>query len=302
MPIPDYQTLMLPLLSHISDKCEHTVAAARNAIADQFDLTELERKERLPSGTQNKFGNRLAWAKTYLERAGLITMVKRGVFVISPKGLVLLESPPERITIEFLKRYPEFAEFRKAAVDENSVSTTESDESANGTPEEQLEHAHSRIRNSLGNELLALILNSPPSFFEKLVVDLMLRMGFGGPGDESGIVTSYGNDEGIDGIINEDALGLEVIYLQAKRYSNTVGRPDIQKFVGALHGRRARKGVFLTTSSFSAGARDYVKAIDPRVILIDGAKLCQLMIDYGVGVSTERSYDIKKVDSDYFDD
>lgn len=304
MPIPDFQTLMLPLLRHVADQSEHTVAAAKDAMAEQFQLTEAERSERIPSGKQNKFGGRLAWAKTYLQRAGLLTMVKRGVFVITPKGLDLLESPPDRITVGFLKqRYPEFVEFiSKQSDNENEASETENFEDANDTPEELLEQAHSRIRDTLADELLTLILKSHPSFFEKLVVDLMLKMGFGGPGDDAGIVTSYGNDEGIDGVINEDALGLEVIYLQAKRFTNTVGRPDIQKFVGALQGRRARKGVFLTTSTFSTGAREYIKAIDNRVILIDGAKLCQLMIDYGVGVSTERSYDIKKVDSDYFDD
>lgn len=293
---------MLPLLAHVADGNEYTIAGCRDLLADEFNLTEEERKQRLPSGAANRFYNRLAWAKTYLERAGLIEKVRRGVFKISPVGIEVLTSEPDRIDITFLHKFPSFAEFRKKGTSNGSHTeqpgaSIESD----ATPEEALDNAYQRLRDELAAEILAQIRQSHPSFFEQLVVDLMLKMGYGGPGDDAGNVTSYGGDGGIDGIINEDALGLDVIYLQAKRWENTVGRPEIQKFVGALHGNRAKKGVFLTTSNFSVDAIDYVRSIDPKVVLIDGIKLAQLMIEYDVGVSTSQVYAIKKIDSDYFD-
>ena len=301
MPVPDFQSLMLPLLAHIADGRQHTIAASRDILADRFNLNDEERKQRLPSGAANKFYNRLAWAKTYLERAGLITKIKRGVFTISPRGKEVLTNPPKRITMSFLQQFPEFVVFRKKGTssEDTTSSTIPSDQSE--TPEEELENAYEKLRAELAAELLVQVRNAHPSFFEQLVVDLMLKMGYGGPGDDAGNVTSYGSDGGIDGIINEDSLGLDVVYLQAKRWENTVGRPEIQKFVGALHGKRAKKGVFLTISSFSHDAIEYVKTIDPRVVLIDGAKLAQLMIDFDVGVSTAHTYNIKRVDSDYFE-
>ena len=292
---------MLPLLSHVADGNEHTIAASRDILADQFNLTEEERKQRLPSGAANTFYNRLAWAKTYLERAELITKIKRGVFVISPRGREVLADRPDRITIGYLQRFPEFEEFRKKGTSVDNEPTSSDTIDRSETPEEELDNAYEKLRDELAAELLLQVRSAHPSFFEQLVVDLMLKMGYGGPGDDAGNVTSYGSDGGIDGIINEDSLGLDVIYLQAKRWENTVGRPEIQKFVGALHGKRAKKGVFLTTSNFSTEAIDYVKTIDPRVVLIDGKKLAQLMIDFDVAVSTVHTYNIKKVDSDYFD-
>lgn len=285
---------------HASDGNEHSVAAARDAIADKFELTEAEREERLPSGSTKTFHNRVAWAKTYLERACLLTMVRRGVFKISARGKELIQESPARIDIDFLKRYPEFAAFRKQSSDAESKSDA-SNSPTTATPEDRLKDAHAELQDALANDLLLHIREAHPSFFESLVVDLMLRMGYGGPRDESGFVTSYGSDEGIDGIIYEDALGLDVVYLQAKRWENTVGRPEIQKFVGALHGKRARKGVFLTTSSFSSEALEYVKTIDPRVVLVDGTRLAHLMIENDVGVSTAKNFAVKKVDSDYFE-
>ncbi len=301
MAVPDFQSLMLPLLSHVADGNEHTIAASRDILADHFNLTEEERKQRLPSGAANKFYNRLAWAKTYLERAGLITKIKRGVFAISPRGREVLANPPDRITIGYLQQFPEFQEFRKKGTSAEGESTSPQPSEGAETPEEELENAYEKLRDELAAELLLQVCNAHPSFFEQLVVDLMLKMGYGGPGDDAGNVTSYGSDGGIDGIINEDSLGLDVVYLKAKRWENTVGRPEIQRFVGALHGKRAKKGVFLTTSGFTNEAIDYVKTIDPRVVLIDGPKLAQLMIDFDVGVSTAHTYEIKKVDSDYFD-
>jgi restriction system protein len=232
----------------------------------------------------------------------LLIKIKRGVFKISSSGIDLLRNSPEKIDIDYLQRFDTFIEFRNRSPDTNVGCTAESSPQENkATPEEALDLAYKELRDDLATQLLTQIKISHPSFFEKLVVDLMLKMGYGGPGDDAGTVTAYGRDGGIDGVINEDTLGLDVIYLQAKRWDNTVGRPEIQKFVGALHGNRAKKGVFLTTSQFSADAIEYAKAIDPKVMLIDGSKLAQLMIDYNVGVSSTQTYEIKRVDTDYFE-
>jgi len=293
---------MLPLLEHVADGADCTIAGSRDILANRYKMTEEERNQRLPSGAANTFYNRLAWAKTYLERAGLLIKIKRGVFRISDTGTKLLRNPPEQIDINYLQRFNAFNEFRK----KSTVNSTDNAETSlakenDATPEEALDLAYKVLRDDLATQLLAQIMTSHPSFFEKLVVDLMLKMGYGGPGDDAGTVTSYGHDSGIDGIINEDTLGLDVIYLQAKRWDNTVGRPEIQKFVGALHGKRAKKGVFLTTSNFSTDAIEYARSIDSKVVLIDGSKLSQLMIDYDVGVSTAQTYTIKRIDTDYFE-
>ena len=288
---------MLPLLRFSSDGSEHMLASARTPLADQFGLTDDERVELLPSGQQARFNNRVAWAKVYLERAGLFEKTRRGYFRITPRGLEVLATPPDRIDISYLRRFSEFDKFQTKHKD-----TTDSVGTEDETPEETLQVAYETIRDSLATELIALVKSMSPNFFEHLVLDLMLKMGYGGSRDDSGLVTNPGADEGIDGIVNEDQLGLDVIYLQAKRWENTVGRPEIQRFVGALHGRRAKKGVFLTTSTFSQDARDYVATIDPKVVLIDGQKLAQLMIDFNVGVSRNQVYEIKRIDSDYFAD
>lgn len=302
MAIPDFQTLMLPLLEFVADGSEFTIAGCRDVLADRYNMTEEERNQRLPSGAANTFYNRLAWAKTYLERAGLLVKVKRGVFKISESGSELLKNPPPKIDTLYLQRFAAFNEFRskgtETSIDSDAVSLPKE---VRATPEEALDIAYKNLRDDLAGQLLAQIKASHPSFFEKLVVDLMLKMGYGGPADNAGTVTSYGHDNGIDGVINEDTLGLDVIYLQAKRWENTVGRPEIQKFVGALHGKRAKKGVFLTTSSFSNEAIEYARAIDPKVVLIDGTKLSQLMIDFDVGVSTTQTYTLKRIDTDYFE-
>jgi restriction system protein len=293
---------MLPLLKYIADGGEYTIAGSRDVLAKQFELTEEEINKKLPSGVANAFYNRLAWAKIYLERAGLISKVRHGVFKISPSGQSVLSKSPEKINISYLEQFPEFAAFKnKTAGTEASDPTPSNDQDASVTPEEALDLAYKKLRDDLANQLLSQIKSSHPSFFEKLVVDLMLKMGFGGPNENAGIVTPYGGDGGIDGIINQDQLGLDVIYLQAKRWENTVGRPEIQKFVGALFGKKAKKGVFLTTSSFSAEASDYASSIDAKIVLIDGAKLAQLMIDFGVGVSSSQTYIIKRIDHDYFE-
>lgn len=289
---------MLPLLHLAQDGNEHRLADTRLPLAEQFALTSHEQIELLPSGRQSRFNNRIAWAKVYLERAGLLEKTRRGHFRITSAGNNLLMNPPDRIDISFLKQYPGFDEFRSKHIGESTIE----DAVIEKTPEETLQLAYRDIRNSLAAELIAHVKSVSPVFFERLVLDLILKMGYGGSHDKAGMLTTSGADEGIDGIINEDKLGLDVIYLQAKRWENTVGRPEIQKFVGALHGRRARKGVFLTTSSFSSDAIDYASKIDSKVVLIDGITLAQLMIDFNVGVSSSQVFEIKRVDSDYFTD
>jgi restriction system protein len=303
MAIPDYQTLMLPLLRHTADGKIHTARELKESLATAFNLTIEERQHMLPSGQQSTFHNRVAWAKTYLERAGLLESVRRGHFRVSARGREVVASSVDRIDNEFLRQYPEFVAFRtRGGSDEDGDATPGilAASSENQTPEEALQAAYTRIRNDLAVELLEQIKSMSSTFFERLVLDLMVSMGYGGTHDTPASLTAAGADEGIDGIINEDQLGLDIVYLQAKRWENQVGRPEIQKFVGALHGKRARKGVFLTTSTFSREARDYVATIDPKVILIDGERLAQLMIDFDVGVSTTHTYAIKRVDSDYF--
>lgn len=297
MAIPDFQAIMLPFLQLAKCGAEHSTAEFRQLLAQEFDLTPEEQKELLPSGQQGRFANRVAWAKVYLERAGMLAKTRRGFFRITNRGLEVLADPPLRIDIPYLNRYPEFQGFRSKQTETLDVSDAE-----NATPEEVLQAAYQTIRGNLASELLTLIKAASPFFFERLVLDLMLKMGYGGSREAAGSLTNNGADEGIDGIINEDQLGLDIIYLQAKRWENTVGRPEIQRFVGALHGRRAKKGVFLTTSTFSHDAIDYVENIDPKVVLIDGLTLAQLMIDFNVGVGRHQLYEVKKVDSDYFAD
>lgn len=297
MAVPDFQSLMLPVLRLAHDGNEHRLADCRPQLAEQFALTTEEQLELLPSGQQSRFNNRVAWAKVYLERAGLLAKTRRGYFRITDPGIAVLRDPPGRIDIQFLKQFPSFEDFRSKTPEETSDESVDEK-----TPEESLQIAYQTIRDSLAIELITLVKSATPIFFERLVLDLMLKMGYGGSREKAGMLTTAGADEGIDGIINEDQLGLDVIYLQAKRWENTVGRPEIQKFVGALHGRRARKGVFLTTSSFSSDAVDYASNIDSKVVLIDGLALAQLMIDFNVGVSRSHFYEVKRIDSDYFSD
>jgi restriction system protein len=216
--------------------------------------------------------------------------------------LEVLKNPPASISIKYLQRFPEFLEFQSRPKKSDSVDESEEDETQSQTPEEALDDAYQSIRKGLATELLSQVKSSSPKFFEQLVVDLLLKMGYGRAGGGTGKAIGRSGDEGIDGIIAEDRLGLEMVYLQAKRWEGTIGRPDIQRFVGALHGRHARKGVFITTSTFSAEAINYVQTIDPKVALIDGVQLAEFMIDFNVGVSTDRSYEVKKIDSDYFEE
>jgi len=299
LPVPDFQSMMLPMLQFASDGHTHTMQQARDALANEFNLPEEDLAERLPSGRQTTFANRVAWAKVYLVRAGLLESPERGNFNISDRGRNVLKQAPSRIDIKFLSQYPEFQDFRQPGGKERTKRTVEPQPSEE-TPEEMLEQAYQQLRDEVAGELLKLIKNNSPEFFEKLVVNLLVQMGYGGSVKEAGKATRKTSDEGIDGIIKEDRLGLDAIYLQAKRWEAPIGRPEIQKFVGALYGQKAKKGVFITTSRFSAEAMEYAGQIDPKVVLVDGNDLVQLMIDYGVGVGTASVYEIKKVDMDFF--
>ncbi len=302
MPIPDFQKIMLPLLKYASDGEEHSLREAIEGLADEFNLSQEERKELLPSGQQAIFDNRVGWARTHLKKAGLLTDPKRGFFQITERGLETLQKPLQEINMNFLMQFPEFIKFR------NSRRETENIESDKGelldkTPQEDIEFGYQKIRKDLEIELLNRVKNCSADFFERLVVDLLVRMGYGGSRRDAGRAIGKSGDGGIDGIIKEDKLGLDIVYIQAKKWNNTVvGRPEIQKFVGALHGQRARKGVFITTSTFSQEAQEYVSIIDSKIVLIDGQQLAQLMIDNNLGVSILSTYEIKKVDSDYFTD
>ncbi len=302
MAIPDYQSCMLPLLEFLGDQNEHSLREAIDHLATEFKLTEDELKQLLPSGQQAIFDNRVAWARTYLKQAGLLEPTRRGYFRITPRGLEVLKQKPEKINVKFLEHFKEFREFRQRRrkpqdkIKENNKDETEK------TPAEALETAYENLIEDLAKELLQQIKRCPPSLFEKIVVELLVKMGYGGSRKDAGRAIGKTGDEGIDGIIKEDKLGLDIIYIQAKRWENTVSRPEIQKFAGALQGQRARKGIFITTSNFSKEAIEYVSKIDTKIILIDGYQLAQYMIDNNVGVSSVAKYEVKKLDVDYFTD
>ncbi len=297
MAIPDYQSIMLPLLKLAGDQQEHKMKEVTDTLADQFNLTEEERKTQIPSGTQSLFYNRVGWARSYLVKAGLLDTPNRGYIKITGSGFKLLAEKPREINNKTLKKYPGFQQFIK--VDPGDPPTPKPKVQ---TPEELIEEGYQTIRDSLAAEILTEVKTASPQFFEKLVVELLVKMGYGGSRKDAGEAIGKSGDEGIDGIIKEDRLGLEVIYIQAKRWENNVAPAEIQKFVGALHGKKANKGVFITTSSFSKNALEYTSNVGTNVILIDGNQLAQLMIDYNVGVSSVSSYEIKKIDSDYFTD
>jgi len=299
--VPDFQSFFKPLLEIASDGEEHSLAEARLRIAQMFNLSDDDLSEMLPSGTQTKFDNRVAWAKSYFNQAKVLDNTRRAHFKITDRGMELLGQGHERIDIKVLDQFPEFVEFRTPNKDsQKDVVEDEKEEKYSKTPEEVFQQAYANIRGELASALLRQVKDNSPDFFEQLVVDLMVAMGYGGSRSDAGKSVGKSGDEGIDGIINEDRLGLDVIYLQAKRWEATVGRPEIQKFVGALHGKRAKKGVFITTGKFSNDAKQYVDTIEPKVVLIDGQKLSQYMIDFNLGVTTSATYEIKKIDTDYF--
>lgn len=300
MAIPDFQSVMRPVLTTVQNGAPLPLRELHKRIADQFQLTEEERKEHLPSGHQTVINNRVGWARTYLNKAGLLTIPSKGMVQITPRGLDALANGPALITVSWLKQFPEFADFHTAKPQTTDIPAALDIAPSETTPDEQLAEAHQALVQSLADELLAQVRAATPSFFEQVVVDLMLAMGYGGSRKEAGKATQLTNDGGIDGIIKEDKLGLDVIYLQAKRWSNTVHRPEIDKFIGALTRQRARKGVFITTSDFSMGARDAALGLDIKVVLIDGVELARLMVEHNLGVSVKQVYEVKQLDSDYF--
>ncbi|GHO65726.1 restriction endonuclease [Ktedonobacter sp. SOSP1-52] len=300
MAVPDYQSLMLPLLTLAADRNEHNIREAIETLANQLKLTEQDREELLPSGKKRKFDDRVHWARTYLIKALLIENAGRAKFRLTERGWEVLKSNPNHINNKYLRRFPEFISF----IDSKSngeVTAEKITEEISQTPQEILDSSYQSLRKTLAQELLENIKNSSPKFFENLVVDLLIAMGYGGSRKDAGQAIGQVGDGGIDGIIKEDKLGFDVIYIQAKKWEGTVSRPDVQGFAGALMGRKANKGVFITTSNFSKQAIEFASGIDGRkIILIDGEQLAQLMIDHDIGVTEESKYIIKKIDLDYF--
>jgi len=303
MSIPDFQSCMLPLLQYASDPVEHKFSVAVEALIDIFKLTEEEKAVLLPSGTQQLIKNRIGWAKSHLKKAGLLEDTRWGYFRITQRGKDVLSQKPEKLNMKYLRQFSEYS-FKRVSSNSNQILTESviEENNPNFTPEEALEYGYQKLTENLSDELLEQIMSCPPSFFEKLVVELLVKMGYGGSPKAAASIVGKSGDAGIDGIIKEDKLGLDAIYIQAKRWVSVVGRPEIQKFVGALDGQKARKGIFITTSSFSKEAIDYAKNTTVKVVLIDGERLAELMMENNLGVSTTMTYEIKRVDTDYFSD
>ena len=302
MPIPDYQTLMLPVLRLTGDGDEHPVARIRSRIAIAFNLTPEDLSQKLKSGT-TLFANRVGWAIAYLSKAQLLTLTARGVYRITERGSAFLKANPPAITAKSLRQFPEFADFQNRG-DSRSSETPPSaspDDNDRATPEERLESSFQILRDALARELLEVLLSGTAAAFERVVVDLIVAMGYGGSQEDAGSVVGKAGDGGIDGVIKQDKLGLDVVYVQAKRWKDVVGSPEIMKFSGSLTKRHASKGVFITTSYFSKDALEYVQAISQKIVLIDGVKLASFMIDHDVGVAEAKTYVVKRLDQDYFE-
>lgn len=299
MAIPDFQSIMRPLLTQLADGKDYSNKEIHAALENAFQMSEEEKQQRVSNGGPRVYVNRIAWALMHLKLAGLLESPRRACYRISPRGLEALKTFPERITCKELMRYPEYEAWRRGS----KVETQEpvNDECmVESTPEEQIELGVARVAEKVSKELLETIKSCSPGFFEKLVIDLLLAMGYGGSRQEAGQLTGRSGDEGIDGIISEDKLGLDLIYVQAKKWEGNVSRPEIQKFAGALQGKRARKGIFITTSAFTREAEEFAKAIESKIVLISGLRLAELMIEHDVGVTTTKTFALKKVDTDYF--
>ncbi len=306
MHIPDFQTLMLPLLK-ISAEKEWRISEAVDRLADDQNLSQEERTSLIPSGRQTTFSNRVAWAKSYMVKAGLLNPTKRAHFCITERGRQILLTPPDRITIKYLSQYPEFQEFRKASDTEIETSIQESPDSAHYstlTPDETIRNAHMQLEQELADELLIKIRAGTPAFFENLVVRLLFAMGYGGSVTEinKSLVGGSG-DGGVDGVIDQDKLGLDRIYVQAKRYAdgNTVGPSAIRDFFGSLDRFKASKGLFVTASTYTPSARETAGMLSKRIVLVDGSQLTRLMIRYNVGCRVEETLEIKKIDEEFFE-
>ena len=303
MPIPDYQSIMLPILKLISDRQEYSNKELVKKVAAHFSMTDKEQSEMLPSQRQSVLSNRVAWAIAYLKKAGLITSPRRGIQTLTLRGKQALAQRPETINNSFLMQYPEFCDFVGKEKSSDSVLI-------NGiirpievrTPQEIMAESYREINSALASELIEQILHLPPGFFERLVLDLLLAMNYGGSPEDAAQVVGKSGDEGIDGIIKQDRLGLDIIYVQAKRWKENVGGPIVQAFIGALHLRSAQRGILITTSCFTSQAKELAAKSATRVILIDGILLAQLMIEHNIGVAIETEYKLKRIDTDYFAD
>lgn len=300
MAIPDYQSIMLPLLRFAADNEEHSLQETISAMSNFFDLSDDERKELLPGRRKQVIADRVGWARTYLGQAKLFESTRRSFFRITNRGIDLLRENPAVVNDKTLRRYPEFVAFKQRR--KKDIATFEQPNliESLSTPEELLRDSFKTLRNKLASEILEQVKSCSPAFFEQLVVELLVKMGYGGTMEDAGRAVGRTGDGGIDGIIKEDRLGLDIIYLQAKRWENTVPSREIREFAGALQGKRARKGVFITTSDYSKSAREFAVGIENKIILIDGDELADLMIDHNVGVSIVENYEIKQIDSDYF--
>jgi len=304
MAVPDFQTLMRPLLVALEDGQDHSIKEIRGDLAKVFSLDQADMDELLPSGRVTAFHNRVGWAATYLYRTKLIDRPKRAVYRINDRGREVLKQNSDRVDLKVLSQFEEFEEFRQAGHSKPTAGAGDKPAPpASGeeqTPEERINTAYRELRSALAAELLDRVFDQSPDFFEQLVLDVLHAMGYGGSRDDAAERLGQSGDEGVDGVIREDRLGLDLIYVQAKRWKNVVGRPEIQKFFGALHGQRATKGVFITTSGFSKEAVAYAEGVTPRVILVDGKELAQLMIEHSVGVTPSRQYELMRLDLDYF--
>ena len=303
--IPTYEEVMLPFLKHLSDGQEHSLSETHDTLAEHFNLTDEELRELLPSGQPAIFRNRVGWARTYMKKAGLLISPKRAHFQITSRGLELLKQNPKEINGKVLKQYPEFVEFQtvkkpkdKGTDSQSTLFQTDIDQ----TPEETLEYAYLKLKGDLAKEVLDIVMSCSPAFFERLVIDLLIAMGYGGSRKEAGQAMGKSGDGGIDGIIKEDKLGLDIIYLQAKRWENSVPVKEIRDFTGALASKKAKKGIFITTSSFPKSVYEFVGQVEYKIILIDGQRLADLMIENNVGLSTINTYHVKTIDSDYFEE
>jgi restriction system protein len=299
MAIPDYQSIMLPLLLLAKDGVDHRVSDATNALAEEFDLTPADRLFLLPSGRQAAFSNRVGWARTYLTRAGLLSSPQRGVFRITDRGEQVLQESPARIDVRFLRRFPELLEF----IGQGSNQKPSIDDAADTeqTPDDAIETRIERLNRALAQDLLEHVRALDPTIFEKLVLRLLQAMGYGDLRADAIQHTGKTGDQGIDGLINEDELGLDAVYIQAKKWTAPVGGPEVRNFAGSLAGKHATKGVLITTSTFTTDAKDFVRVVGQRIVLIDGERLALLMIKHGVAVTTIATYAVKQIDIDYFE-
>ena len=305
MPIPDFQSAMLPVLQSIQDGQEHHVREIQNYVAKVFQVTDSERDIMLPSGSGKLFINRVGWTLSHLKIAELVQSSRRSHYIITPAGKQLLASGPTRIDLSVLRKIKAYEEKRQtwsSSTNDEHSDEIDQTQAAIQTPDELLESGYFSLREELAGDLITRIKECSPEFFENLVLDLLIKLGYGGSQADRATVLGKSGDDGVDGVIKEDKLGLDVIYVQAKRWEGSVGQPEIQKFAGALQGQRAKKGIFITTSTFSKPALDYVQKIETRIVLIDGITLASLMIDHDVAVSVKRTFVIKKLDTDYFSD